>query len=296
MPRKMIKIISELAKERYQKLLMKTRFPIPIVEVSDALRSVGIELGDSLLVHSSIRSFYRGAVYSKTRYSSGEAYAEDLIRMFLDFAGEKGILMMPTEFIEGYQRAATINAIYSLKTAKSRRGQLTEMLRNWEGVLRSTHPIYNVCLSGRGFDEALQDHWDLPYTMDVGSPWYKFMEIGGKVIFFGVPMDNNSIIHMPEYILKSDYPRPVFFNRPHIFNIEDMHGVRRQVPAYVHAITWPWGTVSKFLKYLNEKYGIYKTVHVHNTPITVFSAREQYDALMKELEHGVSWYDAIYWD
>jgi aminoglycoside 3-N-acetyltransferase len=210
--------LTQFIGRRYKKFIKKIGFPIPIDQIQDALRSVGIQQGDSLLIHSSLRSFYHGAARSNARYKTGEDYARDIIKMFLDITGDTGILMMPTEFVRGYQRASAVNEAYSLSNAPSKRGYMTDFFLKWDGVIRSTHPIYNVAVYGKGFDDVLQNHWDLLYTMDVGSPWHKFMELGGKVVFFGVPIDNNSIIHMPEYILKNDYPRPVFYNKPHVFN------------------------------------------------------------------------------
>jgi aminoglycoside N3'-acetyltransferase len=276
--------------------------PIPIDQIQGALQSAGIRRGDSLFVHSSLTRFYHGGGNSLRGYlsrlspqNSGD-YAIRLIQLFLDFTGSTAVLMFPSDFMGDYERAAASKQVWSLKDARTKhRGYLSEVFRTWTGTIRSTHPIYNVTAQGKDVQKELRSHWDLLYSMDIGSPWHKFMQIGGKAVFFGVDFEVNSFIHLPEYIIKNDYPKPIFFNRPHSFIVENPDGCQKEVLGYLHAIKWPHGTVSKFCQYLNNKYGIYKTVYVRNTPITVFRVKDQYDALMLELEQGVSWYDAIYW-
>jgi aminoglycoside N3'-acetyltransferase len=206
-----------------------------------------------------------------------------------------GALLLPTEFIRDKQQAAFTGQTFDLQEAASTRGFITECFRRSEGVTRSTNPIYNVSVLGEGYDKALVDHWELPYTMDVGSPWHQFMEAGGKIVFLGVSLATNSMIHMPEYLLKDAYPRPVFYNQPHAFQLVGPSGEHREVLAYMHAIQWPVSTGPKFCNYLNEKRSIYHKAVVGRAEITVVGAKEQYEALLAELEQGVCWYDAMYW-
>lgn len=65
--------------------------------------------------------------------------------------------------------------------------------------------------------------------------------------------------------------------------------------AWVHAIRWPGGTVTRFCNYLQLQYGIFDHGMVADTSVIVVSAEAQYGVLMQELEHGTSWYDAIGW-
>jgi aminoglycoside N3'-acetyltransferase len=154
-----------------------------------------------------------------------------------------------------------------------------------------------VAVEGSALDAECEAHWDHRYVMDVGTPWHRFMELGGKIVFFGADIASNSMIHVPEYVLQNEYPRPVYFSRPHVFRVQkDASQPARDVEGFVHAIRWGQDTVKKFCDYLNGKYGIYQHVKVYDTEIIVVKAKDQYDALMRELDAGRSWYDAIYWE
>jgi aminoglycoside N3'-acetyltransferase len=199
---------------------------------------------------------------------------------------------MPTDFAGDYVEASKHQKLLCLTEGKSNRGHLTEIFRKLPDVVRSTNPIYTVSVYGSGLEKELESHWECQYSMDIGSPWDSFAKRGGKIVFFGCDYNVNSFIHHPEYILKSEYPLPVFFNRPHLFKVRNLNAETKLVRSFVHAINWPAGTVEKFCNYLNDKYRIYKTVDVSGTVISVVNAQHQYDSLVNELKLGNTWYAA----
>lgn len=271
--------------------------PISTVEILKSLRALGVEQGDHLLVHSSLKAFHVGAKEGSpfaAPSASTSDYARDLIEMFKAAVGSTGALMFPTDFMGDYLVADGRGSLFSLKSAKSNRGFLTEVFRTYPGVIRSTHPVYNCAVLGGDYRTSLANHWNFKYVMEPGTPWRQFADAGGKIIFFGTNLDCNSMIHAPEYELKQEYPRPVFFGRTHKFQIEAIDGEIRSVEGFLHAIRWSPGTVTKFCNYLSRKYGIYRSTTICGVPITVVSAKDQYNALMSELRDGISWYDAEY--
>lgn len=271
--------------------------PVPPEEIRRSLEELGVRSGDSLMVHSSVRRFYLGGkepAGGKPIAASGD-YAAELLALLLAVPGDSGVLMMPTDFVGEYAQAAAAKTVFNLKTAPSNRGYLTELLRRKEGARRSNHPIYNLTVYGRGLEAEISNHWNLPYSMDVGSPWHRFMELGGKILLFGVDYEVNSFIHMPEYLLKQAYPRAVFHERPFTFVLEGDDGRRREVEAWAHKIHWTEGALSKFCRHLNTRYGIYRTVWAGSAPITVVKASDQHEAALAELRKGTCWYDAMSW-
>lgn len=270
--------------------------PVAVEKIYELLRSLGVKEGDHLLIHSSLKAFHAGATEEENRgpECSAEEYAAQLIAMFQKLVGENGVLMFPTDFMGDYLIADGKRSVFSLAEAKSNRGFLTEYFRRLPGVKRSTHPVYNCAVWGRGYEEALANHWNYEYVMDDGTPWSQLMKNGGKIVFFGTNLDCNSMIHVPEYMMRGAYPRPVFFERPHEFQIVKEDGTQRPVRAFLHGIRWSAGTVTKFCNYLNDIYGIYQSGKIENATVTVVGAQEQTDALNKELARGISWYDAEY--
>ncbi|HWA21424.1 MAG TPA: AAC(3) family N-acetyltransferase [Caulobacterales bacterium] len=270
-------------------------YPIAPEALIECLDGLGIPAGTSLFTHTAFRQLYRGSVKAAPPQASRQ-YARDLIRALRGHVGADGVLMMPTEYAGDYQLDAFRKTRFDLRTAPTNRGFLCSAFLETDGVRRSSGPIYNVTASGpRDFLATLDAHHSLAYSMDKGSPWWEFMRRGGKIAYIGASLDSNSFIHMPEYVLKQDYPRPVFFGRPHTFYLTDTTGRNLDVEAYVHAIRWGPLVVTKFCRFLNHKYGILREGRIENTPVIVVDAKAQYDALMAELELGMSWYDAMTW-
>lgn len=267
--------------------------PIPIDRIVACLRQLGIRDDDSILVHSNLFNLCYGWPGAAVANQSASGYARQLIRALRDICGSAGALIMPTEFVPDHQLAALRHEVLDLRVARTNRGSLPNLFLEWADVRRSLHPIYNV--AGVGLDGAIARHAEFEYSMDVGSPWWEFTRMGGKVLLLGVGLEADSLIHLPEYVLKAEYPRPVFFNRPHEFRVVDEDGQPHEVRGYLHGVRWPGWTVSKFLCYLNGRYSFYQTIHLHHTPITVIDAQLQYDALMSELDAGIAWYDAVGW-
>lgn len=270
-------------------------YPIPVSDILNTLHDLGVRRGDSLFIHSSFRSLYRGSAIETMPAVSSEAYARSLIQELLNHVGPNGALMMPTEFLADYHYSSFRKELIDIRKVGTNRGFLTQMLLSWPGAMRSAHPVYNVVAVGESLAKSVVSHHALPFSMDVGSPWWEFKKAGGKIVYLGASLESNSFIHMPEYILKNDYPRPVFFNRPHSFEVIDQFGQPVSMEAWVHAIRWPGGTVTRFCNYLQLQYGIFDHGMVADTSVIVVSAEAQYGVLMQELEHGTSWYDAIGW-
>lgn len=271
--------------------LSRLRGPVGLAELDGALDELGIVSGDHLLVHSALSAllyarYTAAAVMQKTEQ---RAYAQAVLDRLLARVGASGTLVMPTEFIADYTAAQIKGEPFNLRQVPSRRGFLTELFRKTPGAVRSTGPIYNLTKIGRSFDAAFIDHHAFLYSQDEGSPWAEFEKAGGKALFLGVDFEANSFIHRPEYILKNDFPLPVFFGRPHEFLV-DMGSGAASVRSYAHGITWPSQTVNRACFYLQRKYGFYRHTKLGNSTIWSMKVADQTDALFKELERGFTWY------
>lgn len=269
-------------------------YPIPLDYIIETLQRCKINKGDHVLIHSSFRSLFKGWKTNEMRYSDGKEYAKDLlieIKNYLD----PGCILIPTEFVGDYHFESFENKIFNPFAATSNRGFLTNAFLELPGVKRTLHPIYNLAVYGNHFDTEIENHHNLQFTMQKGSPWYKFTMEQGKIIYLGVGLHANSLIHLPEYELGLEYPRPVFFHKPHKFLVAKTPEEILEIYAYVHAIRWKAETVPMFMSYLDSKYQLLNYQKLNQTEITVVNALSQYNALMKELHNNSSWYDAIGW-
>jgi aminoglycoside 3-N-acetyltransferase len=155
------------------------------VDLSAHLRWIGIEAGDTLVLHSSLRAIGRV-----------EAGAETVVAALLDALGPAGLLIAPT-YTYSTRR-------FDPATDKSQTGAITEAIRRWPGAVRSWHPTHSVAAIGAGAAELCAGH-HLVGPVGFGSPLDRAAQQGGKVLLLGVGHVANSTIHVGETHGKAPY-------------------------------------------------------------------------------------------
>lgn len=162
-------------------------------------RRLGIESGDTLLVHSSYKSL--GPV---------EGGAAAVIGALEDALGPEGLLLMPSfNHVPGGQRAATWNHA----TTPSTVGYLTEFFRTMPGTVRSDHYSHSVAARGKDASAFVADHlsrvgpespWDrAPWgcTFGMQSPLMKaYLRPEGKVLMLGTDHHASTYCHVVEVL------------------------------------------------------------------------------------------------
>lgn len=160
-------------------------------DISLTLQTLGIEPGDTVLVHSSMKSM--GCV---------DGGAEAVIRGFEDVLGKEGTLVMPTlcqvDFTNSYK------TWYMDKPSDV--GYLTEFFRKQVYVYRSSHPTHSVAARGKNAYELSHEHTAYgahvcpfgEYAFADSSPWLKMYRTGAKIVFLGVSMRFNTMKHAVE--------------------------------------------------------------------------------------------------
>jgi aminoglycoside N3'-acetyltransferase len=160
-------------------------------------RRLGIEAGDTLLVHSSFKSL--GPV---------EGGAVAVIGALEDVLGPEGLLLMPSfNLVASEKRADTWN----LATTPSTVGYLTEYFRTMPGTVRSDHYSHSVAARGKEAAAFVGDHlslegfespWDLaPWGRSYGtqSPLMKAYRCPvGKVLMLGTNYKSSTYCHVVE--------------------------------------------------------------------------------------------------
>ena len=148
--------------------------------INHDLKQIGLGKGDSVFVHSSMKSmgFVRGGPRA-------------VINAFLEVLEATGALMVPTFTFENFQ------PVFDLENTPSEMGLITETLRQREDSIRSIHPRHSVSVIGQGAKGLVQDHL-YAGSLGVGSPLDKLSKRGGHILLLGVGHDVNSIIHLAE--------------------------------------------------------------------------------------------------
>lgn len=169
--------------------------PITAPELRADLRSLEIEPGDELVVHSSLSSI--GLV------AGGAATVVDAL---VSAVGDRGTIAVPT-----FTPRTTRQDPFEVAETPSETGAVTEALRERDDAVRSDHPTHSVAAVGPAAEALTADH-DYRNSLGEDSPLHRLAKRGGKVFLLGVGHDSNSTLHLAEAL--ADLPYKNGTNRP----------------------------------------------------------------------------------
>ena len=163
-------------------------------EILHSLKALGIAEGDTVLVHSSLKSFGRV-----------ENGADDVIDALLAAVGKNGTVVMPTFAMTDFP-----NAYKTWHMDKpSDTGYITEVFRKRPEAKRSNQPTHSVAAIGVKAAHLTETHGnsglrrgtygDTPFAAD--SPWQKLYDMNAKVIMLGADYATYTLRHLCEYTL-----------------------------------------------------------------------------------------------
>lgn len=154
------------------------------------LRTLGIESGDTVLVHASYRAL-----------RPVENGPDGVIEALLAAVGPDGTVMMPswTGQDDTVFDAATTSADPDL-------GVIADTFWRRSGVIRARHPM---AFAGHGPASVrlLRDKLVLP-PHQMASPVGRLLQVEGKVLLLGVDHDVNTMLHLAEWIAGVPYSLP----------------------------------------------------------------------------------------
>ncbi len=154
-------------------------------DIVQAIRSLGVQPDDLLIVHSSYKSI--GGVEGGPR-----TVAEAIV----DAVSPGGSAFAPT-FNYG-------NDPYDPATARSYDGVITEFFRKLPGAIRSLHPTHPIAGIGPAARDIVEGH-DKAQPFGLGSPCWRLWERNAWVVLIGVSHEANSVAHVAEERLQMPY-------------------------------------------------------------------------------------------
>lgn len=165
-----------------------------------ALKQMGIKESDTLLVHANFQpnSGFKGTPL-------------DLVNALVELIGSQGTLMMVSIPFRGaaYDYLAQ-NKPFHVKKTLSMMGLVTELFRRKEGTLRSLHPTHPVLAFGKNAAWIVAGHERCLFPCGAGSPFEKFLKLGGKILFFDVSFGAITFFHYVEDLVKEKLPFPIY--------------------------------------------------------------------------------------
>ena len=157
-------------------------------DILDALLSVGVSKGQTIMVHTSLSSL--GFVCGGAQQS------------WKNLDPTTGVHWEEPE--DWWQLIRDNWPAYNKEiTPTNTMGAVAEMFRKWPGALRSDHPARSVAAWGK-YAEYLTAAHDLSNIFGDGSPIGKLYELDGLVLLIGVGYDKNTSLHLAD--VRADYP------------------------------------------------------------------------------------------
>lgn len=177
-------------------------------DMIEALRKVGVQAGQTIMVHTSLKSL--GFVCGG---------AQTVIEALFDCVGKDGTIMMPTQSWKNLDPETGVHweepqewwqlirdnwpAYDKDITPTNTMGAVAEMFRRWPGTVRSDHPARSVAAWGKHAEFLTGEH-DLSNIFGEGSPIGKLYQLDGYVLLIGVGYDKNTSLHLAD--VRAEYP------------------------------------------------------------------------------------------
>jgi len=180
-------------------------------DLVEMLRRLGIEQGDTLLVHSSLDQF-----------SAFQGKPVDVIVALQEAVGPRGTLLMPTLPFRGsaveYVRAPRV---FDLTRTPSQMGLLTELFRRISGVIRSIHPTHSVAAWGMRASEMAYAHHAAATPCGRQTPYGRLLDHNGKILFLGTDISVMTFFHAVEELLEPKMPFSPFTKEVFVLESRD---------------------------------------------------------------------------
>lgn len=167
------------------------------------LTNLGLSAGDTVLVHSSLRSI--GPVQDGAR---------DVVRALLDAAGADGTVVVPTQTLDNrdpstWRHAPAPEADWPMlretlppfdpaTTPSTDMGQIAECVRTWPGAVRSAHPLTSFASVGPKAADLMRVH-SLSSILGEESPLAELERIDARILLLGVGFEKCTAFHLAEY-------------------------------------------------------------------------------------------------
>jgi aminoglycoside 3-N-acetyltransferase len=191
--------------------LAEERIDLPAVSVTalrDGLARLGICPGDTVLMHSSLKSLGRM-----------DGGADGVIDGLLAAVGPAGHAIVPThtycyvrsdpakEAELAAAAAASHDSAFAYDPAAtpSKVGLITEVFRKRPGAVRSSHPTHSLAAIGPRADDLMSGHTPTGGTFNIAGPHGRYVRWGAKILFLGIDLSSNTTYHAVEEWLDLPY-------------------------------------------------------------------------------------------
>lgn len=173
------------------------------------LHSLGIQKGDSIMVHSSL---------SRMGWIAGAEQA--VVEAFMQVVTPKGTIVMPAQSTansepsywslppipEAWQQSLrdAMPAFDPHLTSLRGMGKIAECFLRHPDTIRSDHPAHSFMAWGHNAEQWMNSH-PLESSFGLDSPLGKMYQTSVKIVLIGVDYDSCTALHLSEYLANQKY-------------------------------------------------------------------------------------------
>ncbi len=238
---------------------------LTLEKLSEDFRKLGVEEGDTLLVHSSYKSL--GEV---------EGGPQTVVRALEAALGAEGTLIMPTfnfDFNKGEP--------WDVRTTPSKMGILTDLVRVDPRARRVFHPFYSFAILGKHAEMLGSLRYKSAYERN--SVFGKLRDLDGKIMVIGLSYNNSmTFFHHIEQMEGVDYR----FLKKFTGEVTDETGrtytdtfemLVRDIDKGVMTMVDPMGA-------LMEQTGVIRSAKIGEADVKLMKANEVYAFTAREMK------------
>ena len=189
--------------QKFSDLIAKSDAPRTRESLAADLRSLGLEAGATVIVHSSL---------SALGWVNGGPVS--VVHALMDAVTDAGTIVTPTHSyyysdpgdwtatpVPGHWVETIRETLPPFDPATSPTtlmGQVVEVFRRWPGTLRSRHLVCSFAAWGKDAEYVTADH-TYEHAQGDGSPLACIYDLDGMVLLLGVGYDRNTSFHLADY-------------------------------------------------------------------------------------------------
>ena len=250
-------------------------------ELIRALRSLGIERGNALMVHSSFSTV-----------SGFTGSPNDFVDALMDVVGPEGhLLMVSMPYMSSTFAYLQNGKIFDVRKTLSHMGVVSETFRRRPGVLRSQHPTHPILAFGPRAAWFVGDHEKCLYPCGLGTPFDKLFQLGGKVLFVNASFFTLTFFHYLEERIKERIDFSLFFPEPFEVPFIDLNGNRQVMRTYVYTLEANRRRRPQVLKDELDRQELIKYRRVGNSYLQLVCTEDAIRCLDEMAARGILFYE-----
>lgn len=246
----------------------------------DDFKKIGLQKGDSVLVHSSL---------SKIGFVDGGA--KTVVDALFETIGETGTLLFPAFSAAGRSKDyLESHPVFDIKNTLSQMGSVTEYFRKLEGVSRSFHPTDSVCAKGPLAYYYTNSHFGQLTPYNENSPFRKLCNKGGKILMLGTTLNGaGTNLHTLEDAVEFKFP--VYAKEIFTVQMIDTEGRETEMKTKVHNPDYSAKRNCDALKPMFEKENVLVNGTIGEAKSMLIDANKMLEVMIKNYnEKGITMY------